>query len=299
MAIENLATFKDFQDTIKAWMKTTDTNVLSLIKQWINEKDKYISSQSWAWWMRENNISLITTTNYDTGTVDVVKGSKNITGNGTTWTADMVGRTFVIDGDSIEYEVATFSGVDAITITENYAGDTANAVDYDIEKRLYSLATGFKKMTWVKQYNQKPMDIITEKEFRKSYYDLSAQRGTPQKTIIRFKSKVPYVQFAPNPNEALQIVYDFQKRITKMSGDNDVPNTPADYYDVLLTGVRIDVAEFEGDSRLSYFEGKFNKRLYEIQSDKPAILSPQVLKSHRGSKNTNYSGVGKIYDISS
>lgn len=58
-------------------------------------------------------------TDYTTGTVDVAATTGVVTGSGTTWTSDMVGRPFKATGHSTWYRIKTFSSTTSITIEDD------------------------------------------------------------------------------------------------------------------------------------------------------------------------------------
>ncbi len=71
------------------------------------------------------NEGIITTVApYETGTVDVTNGSATVTGNGTTWTAAMVGRKIRISGENAYYRIKTFSSATSIILETIYQGTT-------------------------------------------------------------------------------------------------------------------------------------------------------------------------------
>lgn len=69
-------------------------------------------------------------TQYGTGSVTMVLGSPSVVGSGTAWTAAMVGSIFIINNDSIPYQlnyyrVASVNSGTSITLDRPYNGDTA------------------------------------------------------------------------------------------------------------------------------------------------------------------------------
>jgi len=72
---------------------------------------------------------------YTTGTVTVSNGSANVTGSGTTFAADMVGRIFQItaDGqDRLWYRVKTFTDATHIVLENVYEGTGTSGLTYKI-----------------------------------------------------------------------------------------------------------------------------------------------------------------------
>lgn len=80
-------------------------------------------------------------TNYNTGTVAVAATTGVVTGNGTTFTEDMVGRGFKADGHTKWYRIKSFTSATSITIEDDlddvpsaYTGGAISAgASYEIE----------------------------------------------------------------------------------------------------------------------------------------------------------------------
>jgi hypothetical protein len=77
---------------------------------------------------------------YTTGTVSATNGSKTITGSGTTFTVDMVGRKIRIDNQSAYYRIAAFVSTTEITLEAPYSGSTVSAKTYSVYKDEYRLS---------------------------------------------------------------------------------------------------------------------------------------------------------------
>ena len=72
---------------------------------------------------------------YKTGTITVVNNSPNVVGSGTTFTANMVGRSIKIndaDGDGMWYKIVTYFDPSNITLENNYAGASAGGLNFAI-----------------------------------------------------------------------------------------------------------------------------------------------------------------------
>jgi hypothetical protein len=82
----------------------------------------------------------LTIADYTTGTItSVANGGTAVVGNGTTWTADMVGRYIQITqttaadgGDGFWYEIAAFTDATNITLTKPYEGLAVSGANYTI-----------------------------------------------------------------------------------------------------------------------------------------------------------------------
>lgn len=74
---------------------------------------------------------------YTTGTVTATLNSTTITGSGTTWTAAMVNRWFIMNdplkqGQGFPYRISAFSSTTSLTLETSYQGVTASAATYKI-----------------------------------------------------------------------------------------------------------------------------------------------------------------------
>lgn len=68
---------------------------------------------------------------YDTGTVSIASGDPTLTGSGTAWTADFVGRWVWIEGASKPYVISTFTDATHVELNANGA-ETLNGKAYKI-----------------------------------------------------------------------------------------------------------------------------------------------------------------------
>ena len=69
---------------------------------------------------------------YSTGTVSVTNGSTTVTGSGTTFTSDMVGKRFKVTGDTTFYTVSAYTSATQITLGTAYGGTTGTGKGYVI-----------------------------------------------------------------------------------------------------------------------------------------------------------------------
>ena len=103
----------------------------------------------WPFYMGE--YALETVAVYDTGTVDVVNGSKTLLGTGTTFTSAMVGMKFRVENEEPYYRIAAFVSVTELTLEQNYQGSTATGNSYEIYQDEYRLAAEVDKYKIIRQ----------------------------------------------------------------------------------------------------------------------------------------------------
>ncbi len=97
--------------------------------------DEDVSVQSGTIQIAAASASAATGATYNTGTVAVTNGSKNITGTGTTWTAAMTGRMFEVGGTGKRYKFTRTANTTG-TIEPAYEGATASGQSYNIRELL-------------------------------------------------------------------------------------------------------------------------------------------------------------------
>jgi len=113
---------------------------------------------------------------YTTGTVSVTNGSATITGSGTTFTANMVGRYFKVtseSGDGFYYRIASFTSVTSITLENVYEGSSGSGLNYEIVE-MFNLPEEMQILPCyfaLYHYYMMKKELEREREFRGLFYD--------------------------------------------------------------------------------------------------------------------------------
>ena len=175
---------------------------------------------------------------YNAGTVNVVQDSATVTGSGTTFTSDMVGRLFFgNDGDNW-YEIKAYVSDDMITLASNYMGSTESGIAYSIYKTDYPLSSDFKKMIWVKQL-ESPLKMISipEVPFNNWYPDMF-DRGSVNPdgyTLTGTDSSGLYtIRFTPVQSTRKQIYYQFIKDLSSINSTGVISKIPTKWHDAIV-----------------------------------------------------------------
>jgi len=79
----------------------------------------------------KQRITDLDTADYTTGTISITTATAVVTGAGTTFTADMVGR-YLKTTDRIWYKILSYTDADTITLDRNYIGSTITGASYTI-----------------------------------------------------------------------------------------------------------------------------------------------------------------------
>lgn len=132
-------------------------------------------------------------TAYTTGTVSVTLGSATVTGVGTTFSANMVGRYFQITsntGDGLYYQVASYTSPTSITLRNVYQGATVSTVNYQIAQAFslpdevqilpifYALAWYYKMKIKNEQYEENMALFRDGRDEAKRNYDSNSRSAS-------------------------------------------------------------------------------------------------------------------------
>lgn len=102
-----------------------------LARQWVDFAfRKLVEKRMWSWLVKEGQF--LFPAQYATGTVDVTFNSTTVTGTGTTFTAQMVGRQFRAGANNPIYTIATFNSATSIELDKAWGGATATGQGYQI-----------------------------------------------------------------------------------------------------------------------------------------------------------------------
>jgi hypothetical protein len=132
---------------------TADGDITTFVKNSINNTMNDMVSRADFRFMRRE-VDFITIDDYAVGTIAVTNGSATVTGTGTVWTAEFVGRKFRRNGDEIVYQIASRSSDTSITLDRTYQGVTGSSLNYTIYQDRYKLPLHFDKIISVVERNR-------------------------------------------------------------------------------------------------------------------------------------------------
>lgn len=144
--ITNLNLRKDLFRLAGVTSTSTRSDVTVAVNTSISRAQKeFMNYGDWGFLQQyQGNVYIPIVAVYSTGYVSVTSGSQTITGTGTTWTADMVGRYFRVS-DQETYEIQAFVSTTSLTLQIPYQGTTnvAGTATYEIMKRFYALPLNY------------------------------------------------------------------------------------------------------------------------------------------------------------
>ena len=186
---------------------------LFLARQWIDYAFRRLwDRRLWSWQIQQGQFLMNAA--YVTGTVAVTRGSFTVTGTGTTFTSDMVGRQFRTGTQSPIYTIATFTDATHVDLTEIWGGATASGQTYSIYNAYVTVPTNFEKfltlwdplMNWQLQLNVNQIELNMWDSQR-------ANTGTAYCVSFRdydtFFNTPPLPRYEIWPHQRAQYVYPF------------------------------------------------------------------------------------------
>lgn len=117
---------------------------LFLAREWLDYAFRSLwDTRQWSW--TRKRAQFLMPAQYDTGLVNIVRGSATIVGVGTTFTSDMVNRQFRVGTQTPIYTIRTFIDAQHITLTDVWGGSTLSGIGYAIYQAYVTPATDFQQ----------------------------------------------------------------------------------------------------------------------------------------------------------
>lgn len=215
-----------------------------------------------------------TTAVYTTGTASITQDSTTVTGTGTGWTTEMIGRIIKFGSDDEYYEISNIDyNTQTMTLSSAYIGSTDPTATYTMYKIYYELPSDFKKMKWVKQM-QTPDVVVSIPEFTmaQSYTNEFNYTGQIQGYILSGlnSSNIPQIRFYPLQTSRKRVYMCYVKKLPSINTEGAESKIPSDKH--MLFVYKLNEIIFDMHSmpiRAAKEERKFNQLLaLMIREDK-------------------------------
>lgn len=245
-----------------------DATVLARIGRWLNDTfDDILSRQTdWKWSRGVKQLSVVAP--YNTGTVSVTKGSKTVTGSGTSWPAGWLHRIFWTTGSGANYRVASVDSATQLTLENEWAEDSAVDQTYYLVQEAYPLDNeAFEGgiMEIINPYASDPLEevdlqyLIRTNPKLRTFGDPSAYALWGQESeSATSDATAPLVYFDSYFSTTRVLTYFFHKQYGRLSGTQRFPIPLKFNRSILLLGARIRSGQFDGDqmdSLVAKYEG--------------------------------------------
>lgn len=266
-------TFTDLQNDVFAHsgLDSSDSTNQTNVKRWINYVQQDLCAR-WPWPFLEGRESIVTVSDYTTGTVSISSGSTTLTGNGTTFSSS-VDTTYFIQLSSANdwYQVSSRGGNTSLTLATAYAQTTnATALTYTLRKFFYSLSSSADEVLDVRNWNT-PVKLI-QCDFRTIdlINPLAQSTNAPYAYMMFGTDSSGNQVFTPYPFPTDSRLFEFRtkKRPTDMSASTDSPSIPNKYAHLLIFGANaIAFAFLKKFPEAEAWSAKFEARLADMKKE--------------------------------
>lgn len=213
-------------------------DVLDLVRT-VNQCQQSMYLRSvWRWAQKVARIQ--TTDGYNTGTVTLTEDSATVTGSGTTFTVDMVGRKFQHTQSTGRFVVSAYVSATEITLDRVWPYDTVTLATFNVFEDVYSLPSDLGRIKSI-------YDVRTGFELEcKEFGDALEQWGAPYVLNPRSVVGLSYAQWGKNdttkypqirlffvPNETRELDVYYHSQGTAATGISSIPDV-ADYMEEAL-----------------------------------------------------------------
>lgn len=237
-------------------------------------KDAYrrvIASHLWSELFREGEQTIPTW--YSTGTADCAEGDAVVTGSGTTWTSDMVGRQFHITNRGY-YTILSVTSATELTLDRVWEGDSVAGSTYEIAQLYVEFPTDFWALDDIRDTTRNWR--LRRRYHQQNYLDLVDPRRTsvgapalyvdaPPRIDPTTGASYPRVEFWPKIAGGTQLLYRYIKK-EEFSGLSTQKTLDMIRGEAVEWGALSDLALWPGtDERKNLF---FNPELHKTYKDR-------------------------------
>ncbi len=174
-----------------------------LARQWVSYAFRdLVELRRWSWLVKRGQLLAYQVVN--SGLATIPRGSNIVTGIGTTWTQDLVGRQFRTGVNSPIYTILQWNSATQIILDQPWGGNSATAVNYQIYQVYYNVPTDFQSFISVidPYYNWQLYLNVQQSELNA----IDAQRannGTPYVVASSSYNPLPSATQPPLPQYEL------------------------------------------------------------------------------------------------
>jgi hypothetical protein len=238
-----------------------------LAGDWIRWAFREVTKKGkWSWLIGRSQFLI--PNQYTTGTANTVNGQNVVTGNGTNWTASMIGYQFRIGLLTPIYTITAVNSATSLTLDDVWGGTTQNSIGYQIYYCYLIVPSDFHSFTavWDPNFSWRLWTDNIKQEDLALYDGQRAAQGTPyvvadfDYTSLQVGGATispPLPRYELWPHQQIQYVIPFTYE--KVPPDLDDANATLPRYidgNVLMEGALSQCARWPGpdsDHRNPYF----------------------------------------------
>lgn len=229
---------------------------IPLAQEFVNTAySRAVTYYPWSQLKVESEIRIPTA--YSTGTASVTEGSTTVNGNGTTWTAAMVGRQFLTNGTAPIYTVASFVDATGIVLDRPYENDTNATAPYTISVVYFEVPSDFLLFDVVRDLSNNwklrlnfTQSILDNWDARRSFAGTSWVVAAAPPRLVTGGEPIIRYELWPRPLPAAKTYpYRYTKQPPLLSAAGDRPFFPM-RGDILRKGAMAELALWPGTASL-------------------------------------------------
>lgn len=203
---------------------------------------------------------------YDTGTVTVAKGSRDVTGSGTSWTSDMIGRAFSLKAVGGVYRIGSVTSGTTMKLEEPWAGDARSAESHIIAQDRYELPSDYSDQISVvlEGMNIRRLEVKRPSEIDSQRYSQrlkAISTGIPQYFTVYDRDSDSgnwMIELDPYPDDEYRIAIRYKRVPVKLTNDNDEIPVPDENISYLYSGCVALWKSFTSEGGMDLYERWFN-----------------------------------------
>jgi hypothetical protein len=196
----------------------------------------------------------------------------------------MVGRKFKLDNWSEVYTIAAFVSVKEITLDRAITDDADTELAYVIYNDELSLPADCGEIVCLRQeasyatLKKIGLGEMRSKQVESPFTSTEIEYNDPQYwSYLDDRSKIVVY---PAPTRVIGIKVDYQKELTELSLDLDIPIIPVEFHEILIIGGMGDLLEYDDDIRLDRKNAEFDIMLRDLMLKNAAKTDHMVIRPY-------------------
>lgn len=269
---------------------TTETAKRASVLDFINNRYSVIStSQDWDWLYQE--VDTLFKEPYQTGTVNLTKGSQSIVGVGTVWSANIVPNNVLsIPSRNETYHISDVTSNTAITTEGQFAGEDALDVAYKIIKPYYTMPSDLETVQSIELDGFINLVPLGRKEFSRVKQTFPGQIGIPRiftEVGRNSQNGERIIEIYPSPDKNYTARLKYGVNVMRLSDtDGNYPLIPDRHRAVLYYGALSDMYAYMRDSTMAdRNESLFQLATLNMRNDTKITDSKITFQTKRNYKN--------------
>lgn len=250
---------------------STESTKRAAIIDFLNNRYAMVSTlQHWNWLYQE--VDTLFKEPYSTGTIDLEKGSQDVTGTGTVWSTNVVpNNVLYVKSRNETYLISEVTSQTALVLEGQFAGEDTTDEEYEIIKPIYTMPSDLEHIQGIQVDGVGKMIPKGRQEFTRLKQSFPGMTGAPRyfTEIGRRSDGVRLLEVFPAPDQNYTARLFYGVNITKLTDSTDSkPLIPDRHRQVLFLGGLADFYAYLRDIAMSEkYETLFQQSLVNMRND--------------------------------